>query len=635
MNKKLCIAVFAVGALTVAWVASGYIGNHPLALVMTLIVGAVYGLGAWEMQRFHQATRSLAQALDAIPHTLTALEDWLGRIHPSLQNAVRLRVEGERIGLPGPALTPYLVGLLVMLGMLGTFLGMLVTLNGAVFALEGSGDLKTMRTALSAPIRGLGLAFGTSVAGVASSAMLGLISALCRRERQAVAQRLDAAIATELRDFSLVHQRQETFKAIQSQAQALPAVVDALQALMTQMERQHQQLNERLVTGQESFHREVGSVYGELARSVDQSLKTSLSASAQAAGETIKPLVEATLHGLGREAGALQHGMAAAVATQLDGLSARFASTVAALEASLAAALARQEHSSETQAATLQRALDGFTDTFAQRSATLVSAVQTDLAQRDQQRQAAMAESLQAMAESLRQEWQRVGAQSLAQQQQICASLERTAGDISAQAQRHASETIGEIGRLMESAAEAPRVAAEVIGQLRQELSSSLARDQDMLAERQRIMTALTGLLDAMQAGADGQRAAVDTLVTSAAGMLERVGSEFTRQVGADAARITDTAAQVAGSAVEVSSLSEAFGYAVQQFSAANENMIGNLQRIEAALDKSLARSDEQLAYYVAQAREIIDLSIMSQSRMLDDMQRLAGKSIAAADETA
>ena len=52
------------------------------------------------------------------------------QLHPSLRNAVRLRIEGERVGLPGPALTPYLAGLLVLLGMLGTFLGMVVTLNG-------------------------------------------------------------------------------------------------------------------------------------------------------------------------------------------------------------------------------------------------------------------------------------------------------------------------------------------------------------------------------------------------------------------------------------------------------------------------------------------------------------------------
>ncbi len=161
---------FFLGAAAVAWIAAGYVGVNPLALVMSLAIGAVFVVGALELQEFRRATTSLSTALRAIPAELTTLDDWLGRIHASLQNAVRLRIEGERNGLPAPVLTPYLVGLLVMLGMLGTFLGMVVTLNGAVLALEGTTDLMTIRSALAAPVKGLGLAFGTSVAGVAASA---------------------------------------------------------------------------------------------------------------------------------------------------------------------------------------------------------------------------------------------------------------------------------------------------------------------------------------------------------------------------------------------------------------------------------------------------------------------------------
>ena len=37
-----------------------------------------------------------------------------------------------------------------------------------------------------------------------------------------------------------------------------------------------------------------------------------------------------------------------------------------------------------------------------------------------------------------------------------------------------------------------------------------------------------------------------------------------------------------------------------------------------------MVRSDEQLAYYVAQAREVIDLSMLSQKQIIEDMQQLA-----------
>ena len=237
-----------------------------------------------------------------------------------------------------------------------------------------------------------------------------------------------------------------------------------------------------------------------------------------------------------------------------------------------------------------------------------------------------MIQSLEAMATSLQREWQQAGAQSSAQQQAICATMERTTRDMAAEAQAHASKTIAEVGQLMETAAAAPRAAAEVIAQLRHEISNSMARDNSLLEERSQIMATLSSLLDAINQGAVEQRAAIDSLVTSSTEMLDRAGSSFAAKIEAEATKVADSATQVSGSAIEVSSLSDAFGFAVQQFSDANEKMIASLQRIEASLDKTMARSDEQLAYYVAQAREIIDLSIMSQKQIVDEMQQLAGK---------
>lgn len=66
----------------------------------------------------------------------------------------------------------------------------------------------------------------------------------------------------------------------------------------------------------------------------------------------------------------------------------------------------------------------------------------------------------------------------------------------------------------------------------------------------------------------------------------------------------------------------------MQAFNDANAKLIVHLQRIEAAMDKSMTRSDEQLAYYVAQAREIIDLSIMSQKEIFEELHKLPGKQV-------
>jgi hypothetical protein len=633
MNRNLCGAAFFLGLIAVCWVGIGYVGSNPLALTMTLMIGATYVIGALELLRFQQTTSTLALALAAIPQNLSNLGDWLDKVHPSLQNPVRLRIEGERIGLPGPTVTPYLVGLLVMLGMLGTFLGMVVTLNGTVIALESTTDLQAMRSSLAAPVKGLGLAFGTSVAGVAASAMLGLISALCRRERVQAGQLLDSKIATVLRGFSLSHQRQETFKALQFQAQALPDVVDKLQAMMAQMERQSQQLNERLLANQEGFYRAVKGVYSELACAVDKSLKESLTESARVAGETIQPVVEATLTGIARNATVLHEGMADTIKLQLDGLAARFDSTVTTVSDTWTAALAKHERSSEDLTSGMQKSLEAFTETFEQRSASLLatvgeahSALQADLALRDQQRLAALTQSLESMAASLQREWQQAGVQALAQQEQMCKTLDHTTRDFAAQAQAQASNTINEIARLMQTAAEAPRAAAEVIGQLRQELSNSIARDNELLEERSRVLETLSALLDTINHASTEQREAIDSLVASSAALLDRVGGQFTEKLEAESAKITGVAAQITSSAVEVSSLSEAFGLAVQLFGESNEKLIANLQRVEGSLDKSMLRTDEQFAYYVAQARELIDLSIMSQKQVVEDLQRLSGK---------
>ncbi|MDD3327822.1 MAG: DUF802 domain-containing protein, partial [Zoogloea sp.] len=376
MNRTLALMAYLLGLLAVGWVGAGYIGHSPLALTMTALIGVVYLAGGLELLRFQQATASLARALDAIPDGLASLGDWLGQVHPSLHNAVRQRIEGERAGLPGPAVTPYLVGLLVLLGMLGTFLGMVVTLNGAVLALESTTDLHTIRAALAAPVKGLGVAFGTSVAGVAASAMLGLVSTLCRRQRLLTGQRLDAHIAGALRGFSLGHQRQEAFKAIQAQAQALPEVVTTLQTMMAQLERHNQQLADRLLAGQESHYREAKGVYTELATSVDQSLRDSLSHSARLAGEAIQPVVEATMAGIARETSSLRETLTDTVATQLDGLAGRFDNTVTTVADTWTTALARHEQTSTALQTGLDTTLGRFTDTFETRAASLLASVE-------------------------------------------------------------------------------------------------------------------------------------------------------------------------------------------------------------------------------------------------------------------
>jgi len=673
MNRLFTWAVFVVGLLVIGWVAWGFVGGSALALTMTLAIAASYLLGAQELRQFRAATATLEAALADLTHPPARLDAWLARVSPALQNPVRLRIEGTRTALPNPTLTPYLVGLLVMLGMLGTFLGMVVTFKGAVFALEGSTDLQAIRSALAEPIRGLGLSFGTSVAGVAGSAMLGLLSAISRRERLQVVRQLDDRIATVLRPFSLAHQREETLKALQAQTDALPQVMDRMAAMLEQMERHSAQTHAQLAERQAQFHQATEKTYTVLADSVGRSLQSSLEAGARAMVQNTQPVIEAAMAAMARESAHQHTRVGETVQTQLGNLLAGFDQHAQTLLAGVRTALA---------------------------------ASHTDQAQADAQRLQAWSKELETLGANLQREWAAAGTRAQAQHQALCETLERTASAISDRTAEQAQRTLDGIGnllersealvsarvatesawvsehgsrmdtmatvwrqelaalrndeavrgqaavdrltalqvalstqlatlgaaleqpmsRLMETAAQAPQAAAELMIQLREEMARLTARDTTQLEERSAVMERLQALMDAADQTARRQHDTLETLVASTTAVLDQASAQFAQALATQTGQAADLGAHLQGSAIELSTLGETFHHAVTLFNTSNGHLLEALQRVEAAVSQSMARSDEQLAYYVGQAREVIDLSLTSQKAMVEDLRRLQGQ---------
>jgi phage shock protein A len=107
---------------------------------------------------------------------------------------------------------------------------------------------------------------------------------------------------------------------------------------------------------------------------------------------------------------------------------------------------------------------------------------------------------------------------------------------------------------------------------------------------------------------------------------VDQAGTQFSKALDLHTAKAADMATHVAGSAQELSSLAEAFGQSVQLFQASNDKLTESLRHIETSINRSTARSDEQLAYYVAQAREVIDLSISSQQGLFENLRQLQGR---------
>lgn len=694
MNRHILLApLFLLGLAIVTWIGAGYVGTHMLGVVVTLAIGACYLGGAFELHRYRQATDTLLRAVADTSTAKDGLSAWLSSLHASLRPSVRQRIEGERVALPAPALTPYLVGLLVLLGMLGTLLGMMVTLRGTGLALESATDIDTIRGSLAAPVKGLGFAFGTSIAGVAASAVLGLLAALCRRERLHAVHLLDAEITTSLHTHSQAFQREESFRLLQQQAALMPDLVERLQAMVASIEHHNAAAGERLVASQSAFHERSEAAQAQLAGVLESVLKTGVDASARAVVAALQPSTEATLAGLARESAAVQTTVTEAVQRQLEGLSAGFGAATTAAAASWATALEQQRQSNGDLSSNMQALADRLATAFEQRSTTLIDTVasrmednasalsecwdqvlsrqdashagiaarneqalaanaadvqrhatalldaiaashtdvQQALAAQDEQRLAAWAERLAATGATLQAQWEQAGARTATLQQDICDALSRSAQEITAQAQAHSTQTIAEISQLVQAASEAPRAAADVIAELRQKLSDSMVRDTAMLEERNQLMGTLQTLLDAVNHASTEQRSAIDALVATSADLLHRVGTRFTDHIEAETGKLGGIAAQVAAGATEVASLGDALGAAVQAFGQSNEELLVRLQAIEGALDRSLARSDDQLAYYVAQAREVIDLSLSAQRQITLDLQQLGGTPPAAA----
>jgi hypothetical protein len=375
----LDLVVFFLGLVAVCWIGAGYIGTHTLALAVTLLIAAGYIAGGLELLRYRQATATLADGVAGLTTAPASLEGWLAQLDPSLRNATRQRIDGQRVALPGPALTPYLVGLLVLLGMLGTLLGMMAMLRGTGMALETATDLQAIRDSLAAPVKGLGFAFGTSIAGVATSAMLGLLSALARRERLRVVQALDASIATTLRVHSQAHQRDETFKLLQRQTELMPTLIDRLQAMMGTLEQQQRAASERQDAQQDAFHARTEAIYTQLVTSVEASLQASVVDSARAASQALQPVIDGTMHAIATQTTVLQQTVAEAVDKQLRELSTGFSATTTTVSDIWQQAVSGQQQANQALADDLRASLQAFTGTFEQRASSLIDGVSSRL----------------------------------------------------------------------------------------------------------------------------------------------------------------------------------------------------------------------------------------------------------------
>ncbi|WP_077036821.1 hypothetical protein [Pelomonas sp. KK5] len=620
LNALYPIAL-AAGLAGIAGAGMAAARNHPVALAMTVLIAAFFAIAAWELAAFRRDSRGLAaSAARKVPD-----DDWMPSVPVALRGAVQMRLDGLRVVLPGLALAPAIAGLLVLLGMLGTFIGLVITLGSTASALGASADLSALRSALGAPIQGLGLAFSASVAGVAGSAMLGLMVALARRERSAAGALLDAALLGRLRPLTSAHRRE-----IEQRAADAAAIEreDARQATMlAQLQQFTERIADQLSAQNSRFHSETGQAYAALASSVDATLRTSLAEAAREAGAAIEPAAAAAMAGIAREAASLHERVGTAVADQLAALGSRF-------EQGAARIAHQHEAADQARSASLQAHIDSLAGHQASAREVLAQAGQ----QFAEQAEAAVSTLADAFARlqarqgsddadrlaAWRSELVSAGAAQSKQQQELADGLLANTRSLVAQAESHSQRTLADAGALLQAAGEAPRAAVEVVAALREQLVQSQAQDRAALVERAELMQTVSTLLASLQQAAGDQRAAIDSLVDRSAVQLEALGQRFTTLADASGQALADAATNLAASAADVACVGEGFGEAVAQFQLANAQLLQHLGVLEERLSSAITRSDDQLGYYVAQAREVIDLCLGSQKQVLDALQGAA-----------
>ncbi len=108
----------------------------------------------------------------------------------------------------------YLTGLLIFLGLLGTFWGLLDTVSsiaGVIGALdvgpESASVLETMKTGLAAPLGGMGIAFSSSLFGLAGSLVLGFLDLQAGQAQNRFYTDLEDWLSTTVEDLS--HEAQQ------------------------------------------------------------------------------------------------------------------------------------------------------------------------------------------------------------------------------------------------------------------------------------------------------------------------------------------------------------------------------------------------------------------------------------------
>jgi hypothetical protein len=188
----------------------------------------------------------------------------------------------------------YLTGLLIFLGLLGTFWGLIETVSSVGDVIKGlkvGGDAGTMfdalKEGLAAPLGGMGISFSSSLFGLAGSLVLGFLDLQASQAQNHFYTDLEDWLATTVRDLGVetrpgvvavppmageiraaIERLRETMLDVRSDKSATTAMAnlaDAIQGLVNHM-RTEQQMIRDWVDSQAEQHRDIRRLLEHLVR---------------------------------------------------------------------------------------------------------------------------------------------------------------------------------------------------------------------------------------------------------------------------------------------------------------------------------------------------------------------------------
>lgn len=196
----------------------------------------------------------------------------------SLLDSISARLDENR------ELVRYLAGLLVFLGLLGTFWGLIDTVNSVgriIASLRTGGEAATLfdelKTALAAPLAGMGISFSASLFGLAGSLILGFLDLQAGQAQNRFYTELEDWLAVSAAPEQPPGSSPEIAAALQRLAEtmernssqptnaAIANLAESIEEIVRQM-RSEQQLMRMLLDGQATRDRDLRAVLNQIAR---------------------------------------------------------------------------------------------------------------------------------------------------------------------------------------------------------------------------------------------------------------------------------------------------------------------------------------------------------------------------------